>query len=168
MKEEHFEIERKYLIRYPDVRMLDEYADKSEITQTYLISPIQGESARVRKRGLDGAYTYTHTQKKRISDIRRIEQERILSEEEYEELLKTADPKRSVIHKLRYCLPFMDQMFEIDLYPFWKDRAVMEIELGDEEQEITFPPFLEILAEVTSDKRYTNASLAKQIPFDSI
>lgn len=59
-------------------------------------------------------------------------------------------------------------MFEIDVYPFWTDRAIMEIELDDEGQDILFPPFIEIISEVTSDKRYTNSSLARHVPYDSI
>lgn len=168
MGKDMFEIERKFLIRYPNLPMLESCAGKTEITQTYLISPTPGFTARVRKRGLDGAYTYTHTQKKRISDIRRIELEREIGEAEYKSLLKSADPKRNVIYKTRYCLEYREQMFEIDVYPFWTDRAILEIELCREEQEIIFPPFLQRIAEVTSDKRYTNASLAVHIPYDSI
>lgn len=59
-------------------------------------------------------------------------------------------------------------MFEIDVYPFWTDRAIMEIELESEEQEILFPPAVQIITEVTSDKRYTNSSLARHVPYDSI
>ena len=59
-------------------------------------------------------------------------------------------------------------MFEIDVYPFWNDRAIMEIELDDEGQEIIFPPEIQIIREVTSDKRYTNSSLARQVPYDNI
>ena len=167
MKDSIYEIERKYLIRYPDLKLLNSSADKTEITQTYLRTR-DGRTARVRKRGLDGAYVYTHTQKTRISDVKRIELEREISEEEYTRLLEDADPARSVIHKDRYCLTYREQMFEIDVYPFWTDRAIMEIELDDEGQDILFPPFIEIISEVTSDKRYTNSSLAIHVPYDSI
>lgn len=167
MNDSIFEIERKYLIRYPDIEMLSSCARKTEITQTYLKSP-DGCTARVRKRGLDGSYTYTHTRKTRVSDVKRIELEREISGEEYTLLLKDADLSRSVIHKVRYCLEYREQLFEIDVYPFWNDRAIMEIELSDEEQPIFFPPFIEIISEVTADKRYTNSSLAKHVPYDSI
>ena len=167
MKDSIYEIERKYLIRYPDRELLDNCAKKTEITQTYLQSR-GGPTARVRKRGLDGTYVYTHTQKTRISDVKRIELEREISEEEYTRLLEDADRSRSVIHKTRYCLDYREQMFEIDIYPFWTDRAIMEIELDDEGQDILFPPFIEIISEVTSDKRYTNSSLARHVPYDSI
>ena len=167
MKDSIYEIERKYLIRFPDRELLNSCSGKTEITQTYLLSR-DGRTARVRKRGLDGEFTYTHTQKTRISDVKRIELEREISQEEYERLLQDADPTRSVIHKTRYCLDYREQMFEIDVYPFWTDRAIMEIELESEEQEILFPPAVQIIAEVTSDKRYTNSSLARHVPYDSI
>ena len=167
MKDSIYEIERKYLIRFPDRELLNSCSGKTEITQTYLLSR-DGRTARVRKRGLDGEFTYTHTQKTRISDVKRIELEREISQEEYERLLQDADPTRSVIHKTRYCLDYREQMFEIDVYPFWTDRAIMEIELESEEQEILFPPAVQIITEVTSDKRYTNSSLARHVPYDSI
>ena len=105
MKDSIYEIERKYLIRYPDMKLLNGSAEKTEITQTYLKNR-EGRTARVRKRGLDGAYVYTHTQKTRISDVKRIELEREISQEEYTRLLEDADPSRSVIHKDRYCLTY--------------------------------------------------------------
>ena len=167
MKDSIYEIERKYLIRFPDREVLNSCSGKTEITQTYLISR-DGHSSRVRKRGLDGVYTYTHTQKTRINDVKRIELEREISREEYESLLQDADPSRDVIRKTRYCLDYREQLFEIDVYPFWTDRAIMEIELDDEDQQIFFPPGVQIIDEVTADKRYTNSSLARHVPYDSI
>ena len=161
----NYEIERKYLISYPDMDMLEANASKTEIVQTYLRSE-DGKTARVRKRGINGEYIYYHTVKQKISSVRRIEDERVVTEEEYEELLKNADTSRNVVYKTRYCLEYKGQMFEIDVYPFWRDRAIMEIELDDESQAIEFPPCIEIIREVTDDKRYTNASIAKAIPDD--
>ena len=40
----------------------------------------------------------------------------------------------------------------------------MELELSAEDQHIDFPPDIEVLREVTGDKRYTNSALAKKIP----
>jgi len=163
----NYEIERKYLIVYPDLNRLESEASKTEITQTYLVSE-KGSTARVRKRGIDGNYQYYHTVKQKISSMRRIENERTITVEEYEELLAHADKSRKVVYKTRYCLDYKNQMFEIDVYPFWNDRAIMEIELADESQQIEFPQWIEIIRELTDDKRYTNASIAKEIPFDSL
>lgn len=159
-----FEIERKYLIRMPDPAFLAANASPSEIEQTYLLRPSPEINARVRKRGRAGAWTYTHTQKIRISELRRIEDEREIGEEEYLELLKQADPARNVIRKTRWVLPWRGQLFEIDVYPFWQRQAVMEIELEDEAQAVELPPQIRILREVTDDWRYLNSSLSQQIP----
>lgn len=168
MNVDNFEIERKFLIKYPEESVLSSCADVSEIIQTYLLGSEKGFSERVRKRGKDGKYMYTHTRKMHITDMRRIELENEIGEQEYSELLLRADPERRMICKKRYCLMFENQLFEIDIYPFWNDRAVMELELSDEGQSILFPDTIEVIKEVTDDKRYTNASIARSIPFDVI
>ena len=63
-------------------------------------------------------------------------------------------------------LAYEGKEFEIDVCPFWQDRAVMEIELADEAETVALPPEIEIIKEVTWDRRYTNAALAKAIPAD--
>ena len=64
------------------------------------------------------------------------------------------------IRKDRYCLTEDSQYFEIDIYPFWNDRAILEIELTDPEEEIRFPKMLKVIREVTEDENYKNAALA--------
>jgi len=162
------EIERKFLIKYPELEALEKRAERTDIVQTYLVPEQKGSTERVRMRGRDGEYVCTHTVKFRISDMSRTEIEHEVTRERYEELLTRADGKRAVIRKSRYCLEYRSQLFEIDVFPFWNDRAVMEIELDDEAQQVFFPPEIEIIKEVTADKRYTNASMAIQIPYDEI
>ena len=65
----------------------------------------------------------------------------------------------------RYCLTYKNQYFEIDVYPFWNDKAIMEIELRSETEPITFPDFIEVIKEVTDDEAYKNASLARKGDF---
>ena len=166
MIEEKYEIERKFLIRYPNADFLSKAASKTDIVQTYLCSGIKGRSERVRKRGAEGQWCYTHTVKTRVNELRRIENEREISEEEYLKLLENADPKRNIIYKTRYCLDYGGLTYEIDIYPFWSDRAILEVELEDEEQKICLPPAFELIREVTHDKSYTNSALAKKIPGD--
>ena len=167
MDEIHYEIERKYLIRMPDRAWLEKEAEGTEITQTYLLSP-PGTTERVRRRGRDGVYVCTHTTKTKLSDLRRIEEEEEIPEEEYERLLRRADPERRVIRKTRWCFRYRGQLFELDVFPFWNDRAYLEIELRDESQQVSLPPDLTIIREVTEDPRYTNAALSVSIPYDDI
>ena len=65
------------------------------------------------------------------------------------------------IQKTRYCLSHENQYFEIDIYPFWNDKAIAEIELRDENEEIHFPKQMKIFKEVTDDENYKIASLAR-------
>lgn len=160
---EPYEIERKFLIEYPDVAWLEQNPNcrKIDIIQTYLRSD-ENEEVRVRQRGFDGHYIYFKTTKRKVSDVKRIEVEKRLSQEEYLELLMEADTTRRQIRKTRYCLTYEGQYFEIDLYPFWDDKAIAEIELSDENAVIVFPKQVKVIKEVTDDEMYKNASLAKR------
>jgi len=71
-----------------------------------------------------------------------------------------ADTSKHPIRKTRYCLIYQNQYFEIDIYPSWNDKAIVEIELNNEKQEIKFPQELKIIKEVTNDNNYKNISLA--------
>ena len=155
------EIERKFLIAYPDLAWLEAQPGvrRVEIVQTYLLSAA-GDTLRVRSWTEHGASLYIETRKSGMG-IRRTETERQLTEAEYHAALEQADPNRRPIVKTRYILPYDGQCFEIDLYPFWREQAVMELELEREDQPIRFPAAIKILREVTDDPAYTNASLAR-------
>ena len=159
-----FEIERKYLIEYPDINLLEKYADsKSEIAQTYLKTD-NGLTSRVRKRTTDGVTKYIFTEKKRINDVKCIENERDIGSEEYEKLLKLSDPERRTVEKMRYCIPFNGRVVEVDVYPFWNDRAIAEVEMEDENEEVVLPDFINVIRDVTAEKAYKNYAIAKEIP----
>lgn len=159
---EPMEIERKFLIKYPDIKWLESLPNcrKVDIIQTYLVSG-NGDELRVRQRGENGSYICFKTRKRLIDGMKRIELEERLSQEEYLRLLMEADPTKRPIRKTRYCLTWDNQYFEIDVYPFWKDRAVAEIELSDENTPIRFPKELKVIREVTDDPTYKNAALAE-------
>ena len=159
---EPYEIERKFLIEYPDITALEKMPNcqRVEIIQTYLKSR-EGEETRVRQRGIDGNYIYFQTTKKKVTNMKRVEVERRLSKDEYLRLLMDADPACRPIRKTRYCLTYDNQYFEIDVYPFWEHQAIVEIELNDENCEIRFPKEIKVIKEVTEDEAYKNASLAK-------
>ena len=158
---EPYEIERKFLIEYPDLSWLERQpsCQRVEIIQTYLKAP-EGEEIRVRQRGAEGSYIYFQTTKRRISGLKRVEIEKRLTKDEYLRLLMQADTAKRQIRKDRYCLTYDNQYFEIDIYPFWDDKAIVEIELREENEQIRFPRQLKVIREVTDDENYKNASLA--------
>ena len=157
-----YEIERKFLIRRPDLLNLGSFCKIKEISQTYLSVP-EG-TMRVRRTQENGVVTYTETIKRGITSLRRMEIERTITESEYERRLSARDPRRQTIHKTRYLLPYNGHTFEIDIYPFWSKQAVMEIELTVEEEPFDLPPMIKVIREVTEDPHYSNHSLAREIP----
>ncbi len=165
---EPLEIERKFLIYYPDIKTLERLPNctKVDITQTYLKSNSDVER-RIRARGIDGDYLYYLTEKKPITGIKRVETERRLTQDDYLKLLMEADNKLRTIHKTRYCLTENNQYFEIDTYPEWDDQAIMEIELSSEDEEIKTPDSIRIIKEVTDDESYKNYRMAKEMPMKS-
>ncbi len=163
---EHLEIERKYLIRMPDAALLQRLPS-SEIEQVYILSD-KGIRERIRRRVWADRIEYTNTAKRRVNDLTRIEQEQEIGDELFQALLVRADPSRVPVRKKRYIYEFAGQPFEIDVFPFWDDRALMELELRDENEEPVLPPGIEVIREVTSDGRYTNAAIAREIPREQI
>jgi CYTH domain-containing protein/thymidylate kinase len=159
---EPMEVERKFLIAYPDLAQLEAmpHCQKVDIMQTYLKAPA-GEETRVRQRGCNGSYIYFKTTKRRISHLKRVEIEERLGQAEYLSLLMEADPDYRPIHKTRYCLVWHSQYFEIDVYPFWQDQAIVEIELSQEGDPVEFPDFLQVIREVTQEEDFTNRALAR-------
>ena len=158
---EPLEIERKFLIRYPDLDLLERICtEKKEIVQTYLISA-KGISRRIRETKCGENTEYWYNEKEKISERTRIEREREISAEEYTSLRREALPDARTIYKTRYCIPSKDRCFEVDVFPEWDDRAYAEVELEDENQEFEIPQCLSVIKEVTEDRRYSNLSLAK-------
>ncbi len=161
---EPYEIERKFLIEYPDIAWLESLPNcrRVEIIQTYLKSPEGGET-RLRQRGEDGSYVYFQTTKRKVTALKRVEIERRLTKDQYLRLLMEADTTRRQIRKTRYCLTYENQYIEIDVYPFWQDRAIAEIELRDESDQVVFPKEIRVIKDVTGDERYLNSTLARSI-----
>jgi CYTH domain-containing protein len=135
--------------------------ERVDIIQTYLKSNDPSEERRVRRRGSNGSYVYFMTRKRNAGGIKRVEIEERLSRDEYIALLEEADPAYRPIRKERYCLSANGLYYEIDIFPDWEDKAVMEIELYSEDQEIVFPEGIRVIREVTGDPGYSNHELAR-------
>ena len=161
------EIEHKYLISMPDRNELTEKDGCKvwDIEQIYLTADPE-LTRRIRRVVCDGVTTCYKTFKHRLNDLSCIEDEGIIPEQEYLGYKQEADPELKPILKTRYRIPYKDQLLEIDIYPFWTDRAVLEIEVDSEEEPVFIPDWIHVLKEVTSDRRYKNHFLAREIPYD--
>lgn len=161
----NFEIERKYIIKMPDLSLLKSKADRIiNITQTYIGKNESGFNGRIRKVIENGKEKYIYTEKKRISDIKRIENEWEISLEEYKKYFNNKLKDRNVIEKTRYCINSNNFVYEIDIFSFWSKIAVLEIELENENIVPPLPEYISIISEVTNKNGLSNFALSKNIP----
>lgn len=166
---EPLEIERKFLIRMPDTETLRAHSERFiDIEQIYLLPDKGGGSCRVRRSRCGEEEKLYFTEKIFVTHVTRVEREREITHEEWDELLRRADPARRPIVKRRWCVPYGGHTLEIDVFPFWDDRAFCEAELSAEDEALSLPPWVEVIREVTEDPRYTNSALALELPREDI
>ena len=157
---DNIEIEKKFLIEYPDLQSLIKYNPiKYEIEQIYLLCEIG--SHRIRRRTHFGIDTYFETLKIRITESKCHEYEDVITADEYELLKKQADPEKHPIIKDRYVFAYGDKVLELDVFPFWDDKAFLEIELESEGDAFSIPPEIKVIKDVSDDKKYKNNYLAR-------
>ena len=56
----------------------------------------------------------------------------------------------------------MDKYFEMDVYPFWNDKAILELEVSSENEIFELPEGIDIIEDVTNNPKYKNKALAKR------
>lgn len=148
------EIERKYLVKGTDWK---EAARGQFYRQGYLSSH-PDRTVRVRTVE-DQAYL---TIKGKTSGASRPEYEYPIPYPDAIELLNHLCEK-PVIEKVRYKIAYQGLLWEVDEFQGENQGLVVaEVELIDENQAISLPPWID--REVTTDKRYYNANLFKH-PF---
>lgn len=163
------EIERKYVIKMPRLDLLKGEAGytESKILQIY-IEAEAGVAHRIRKRSYGSECQYTETKKSRIDSISSFEEENEISEERFAELSEKIKTGTLPVIKTRYTFVYEGSTFEIDVYPNWKQSAIMETELVNREDDVKIPLFIEIVKEVTGDYRYSNAAMASAFPSELV
>ena len=134
------------------------------IAQVYLRAGTSGAGRRIRCTRCGDETRYYYTEKTRITAVTRIEREHEITAAEFEALLSERDEALRTIEKTRYLVPFEGHTLEIDVFPFWRDRAFCECELQSEDEPLPLPDWLHVYREVTDDPRYTNRALARSVP----
>lgn len=158
------EIELKYLLKALPNKEPDDIID---IDQYYLKRSGKWERARTWFSEKTGEKTWIHTIKKNISKKINMEDEKFLTEDEY-----NAFKKECVIHneskfisKKRYIYKDGDLKWEVDEFDNGYHLIVAEIEIPDENFEVKIPDFMKkvILLEVTGLKQFSNRNLSLDI-----
>lgn len=166
MNTEPLEIEYKFLIKMPDLKVLSSQPEFKEkkLCQMYLELPLGfsefGTRCRIRKTEEQGRVTYRKTFKKDITDLTRVEIEEEIKEEEYIELSKFIRKGTAPISKTRLTFFHKGYTCEVDIFPFWNTQAFLEIEVENESVTPPIPDFIKIIKDVSKDKAYRNSSIA--------
>jgi hypothetical protein len=152
---------RKYLIAMPDMKTLAERyaAVPADMVQTYLCMTNPCIERRVRRQKYGGDYLYFYTEKHIRPDGTKWDTEKPITEKEYNRYLLEADPELQSVDKTKYRFVYDSCRFEIDVYPFSTDKAVMF--RYSENDEAAIPPEIRVIREVTGDPSCKNKQLAK-------
>lgn len=162
------ETEKKFIILKPDDNVIkaQEGFTESRIVQIYISDP--EFTHRVRARRYGDRIEYTENTKKRISSMSSVETEFEITEERFNELAEQIEPNSHPLRKRRVTFLSSGKTFELDYYDFWEKTCVMEIELNSEAEHFNIPSFINIVADVTDDKAYSNHTMAHKIPDELI
>lgn len=152
---------RKYLIAMPDTEELVRRYNAAavEMMQTYLAYTNPQAERRVRQQRNGSEYLYFYTEKRTNSDGTRWVTERPISEKDYISYLMEGDSSLHAVRKTKYRFALGSRRYEIDVYPFSTERAILFV-YGDG-ADCELPEGIEVLREVTGDMEYKNRSLAR-------
>lgn len=158
------EVERKFLVdtsRY----MIPGKNTTVNIVQKYLKRGQEDQSLRIREisdLNFPSTSMMFQTTKKRISARSKNEVETELNHFDYMRLRNESSHDSKAIKKIRTYFVYEDQYFELDEFSTpYQNLILLEIELLEEDDKVTLPPFIKVIKEVTDDPRYSNSHIAK-------
>ena len=157
---EPMEKKHKYLIEMPDLNQLviRYRAVPYDMMQTYLNTTNPAIERRIRQQKNGADYLYFYTEKHTMPDNTKWDTEKPISQKEYVQYLMEGDMSLRSVRKTKYRFTYQDQRFELDIYPFSSDKAIM-FRYSDND-DVQIPPEFHILREVTGDPEYKNKQLA--------
>jgi len=152
---------RKFLVEMPDVPALSRRynALALEMMQTYLTMANPSVERRIRQQKNGEDYLYFYTEKHFMPDGAKWDTEKPISEKSYIRYLMEGDSALHSVRKTKYRFIYNGCRFELDVYPFSQERAVLFMYSGS--ADAAMPPELKVLREVTGDPAYKNRQLAR-------
>lgn len=136
------------------------------VVHDYLCTPNQRMQARIRKRGQNGNWTYTHTIRRPEVNNESPELKMQISSREYELLKAQKDSRRFTIFKKRRCFLWNNQYFQMDIYEEpcharCRGLIILETYTTLKGDDLKLPDFLNIVKEVTNDRQYSMYNLSR-------
>jgi CYTH domain-containing protein len=156
------EIERKFLLKSLPNR---EPVEKIDIFQWYLKnSDNVWERARCCYSDVRGSF-FVHTIKKSIDVGVNDEQEKLLSQQQYNQFVDDCKISQSrFITKTRYIYDYEDLFWEVDFFTGGHNLIIAEIEIPTIDFNFEIPKFIndKLIMEVTGFKQFSNRSLSNK------
>ncbi|XP_037077965.1 TRPL translocation defect protein 14-like [Pollicipes pollicipes] len=164
----------KFLIRppLPDTSAFPGFQD-FEVVHHYLNTGSKRMQTRLRKRGQNGTWSYTHTIRKPEKLGQTVEVKTQISHRDYTNLLEQADRRHLPVYKTRRAFLCNDQYFQLDIYrephhARCKDLLLLETysTLPVAELEQRLPPFLCVAGNVTGQAEFSMYNLSLREEWD--
>jgi CYTH domain-containing protein len=183
---------RKFLIRkLPDISLFPQFQDFT-VVHDYLVTPNSKMQARIRRRGQNANWTYTHTircpqvtaadntgrdsaaspvandnGKDPAVSCETPELKMQVSAREYELLLAQKDSSHHTVYKTRRCFLCDNQYFQMDIYEEpcpnrCRGLILLETYTSMKGDDFEVPGFLGVVKEVTGDPAYSMYNLSKK------
>lgn len=153
------EVERRFIVKFGlDLLLLEEQSKKiTEITQHYF------GKMRLRKSAEKGSVPAFYLTLKQPTGNKGecSEENKEVSEEEYENLLKKHVSELATLQKVRYQLDFEGNTFEVDVF-MGTLLIIVEVELDHIDDRVALPKEWE-LQEITGDHEWSNKRLAEKL-----
>uniref|UniRef100_A0A915IP36 NadR/Ttd14 AAA domain-containing protein n=1 Tax=Romanomermis culicivorax TaxID=13658 RepID=A0A915IP36_ROMCU len=155
---------RKFLVTSFDEANFSKY-EEFHVIHRYLRSDEKDVQVRLRKRGQNGFWSYTHTTRRGLTKGQKVETRMQISAREYAALCEYADPKRCRTFKRRRCFLYEQQYYQLDIYckplPEGFDKLIiLETYTTNTSPDMKLPPFLNIAREITGDVVYSLYTLS--------
>ena len=152
-------VEKKYLISMPDVEQLmkNKQCRKVHVKQHYIIDETRQEKEKIVLRRENNKNFYYKVVKKN-----KVKYSNSITADKYINKLEDENKKFYHIHKDRYYYIFDSRCIKIDVFPFWKDKAILEVDILNDRENIKFPKFVNIIEDVTDNEAYKNYYLAEE------
>ena len=152
-------VEKKYLISMPDVEQLmkNKQCRKVHVKQHYIIDETRQEKEKIVLRRENNKNFYYKVVKKN-----KVKYSNSITADKYINKLEDENKKFYHIHKDRYYYIFDSRCIKIDVFPFWKDKAILEVDVLNDRENIKFPKFVHIIEDVTDNESYKNYYLAEE------
>ena len=152
-------VEKKYLISMPDVEQLmkNKQCRKVHVKQHYIIDETKQEKEKIVLRRENNKNFYYKVVKKN-----KVKYSNSITADKYINKLEDENKKFYHIHKDRYYYIFDSRCIKIDVFPFWKDKAILEVDVLNDRENIKFPKFVHIIEDVTDNEAYKNYYLAEE------